>query len=164
MYLKVGLDPSSVTCYREVKKGCISSCPPLSLSCSRHRAATLLLPASPRRAHRYLTRWGSTSEVPISPLLLQGEVVSNHDELMSNFFAQADALALGKTPIELRSENVSMSSRKEASSRQLTGPCVLHQTACRWWPASHPLSAPVVAASSQHDPVIFTTLFCVCRA
>lgn len=37
---------------------------------------------------------------------LQGEVVSNHDELMSNFFAQADALALGKTPIELRSENV----------------------------------------------------------
>jgi glucose-6-phosphate isomerase len=37
---------------------------------------------------------------------LKGEVVSNHDELMSNFFAQADALALGKTPIELRSENV----------------------------------------------------------
>ena len=37
---------------------------------------------------------------------MQGEVVSNHDELMSNFFAQADALALGKTPIELRSENV----------------------------------------------------------
>lgn len=33
--------------------------------------------------------------------------MSNHDELMSNFFAQADALALGKTPIELRSENVS---------------------------------------------------------
>lgn len=38
--------------------------------------------------------------------LAQGEVVSNHDELMSNFFAQADALALGKTPVELRSENV----------------------------------------------------------
>ena len=36
-------------------------------------------------------------------------MVSNHDELMSNFFAQADALALGKTPIELRSENVSNS-------------------------------------------------------
>ena len=36
----------------------------------------------------------------------QGEVVSNHDELMSNFFAQADALAVGKTPVELRSENV----------------------------------------------------------
>ena len=33
-------------------------------------------------------------------------MVSNHDELMSNFFAQADALALGKTPVELRSENV----------------------------------------------------------
>ena len=25
------------------------------------------------------------------------EVVSNHDELMSNFFAQPDALALGKS-------------------------------------------------------------------
>ena len=36
----------------------------------------------------------------------QGEVVSNHDELMCNFFAQADALATGKTPVELRSENV----------------------------------------------------------
>ena len=33
-------------------------------------------------------------------------MVSNHDELMSNFFAQADALAMGKTPVELRSENV----------------------------------------------------------
>lgn len=32
--------------------------------------------------------------------------MSNHDELMSNFFAQADALAMGKTPVELRSENV----------------------------------------------------------
>lgn len=29
-------------------------------------------------------------------LLLSGEVVSNHDELMSNFFAQPDALAYGK--------------------------------------------------------------------
>jgi glucose-6-phosphate isomerase len=36
---------------------------------------------------------------------LKGEIVSNHDELMSNFFAQADALAYGKTPDELRSEN-----------------------------------------------------------
>ena len=32
--------------------------------------------------------------------------MSNHDELMSNFFAQADALAVGKSPVELRSENV----------------------------------------------------------
>ena len=38
--------------------------------------------------------------------MLQGEVVSNHDELMCNFFAQADALATGKTAIELRAENV----------------------------------------------------------
>ena len=37
---------------------------------------------------------------------MQGEVVSNHDELMCNFFAQADALANGKTPIELRAESV----------------------------------------------------------
>ena len=42
----------------------------------------------------------------ISAACLQGEVVSNHDELMCNFFAQADALAKGKTAIELRSENV----------------------------------------------------------
>ncbi|XP_062099434.1 glucose-6-phosphate isomerase, cytosolic-like isoform X2 [Humulus lupulus] len=30
------------------------------------------------------------------PVYLKGEVVSNHDELMSNFFAQPDALAYGK--------------------------------------------------------------------
>eukprot|EP00245_Coleochaete_scutata_P004800 TRINITY_DN177_c0_g5_i1.p1 TRINITY_DN177_c0_g5~~TRINITY_DN177_c0_g5_i1.p1 ORF type:complete len:573 (-),score=108.68 TRINITY_DN177_c0_g5_i1:883-2601(-) len=40
------------------------------------------------------------------PFSLPGEPVSNHDELMSNFFAQADALAYGKTPEELRAENV----------------------------------------------------------
>jgi glucose-6-phosphate isomerase len=32
-----------------------------------------------------------------TPTLLPGEPVSSHDELMSNFFAQPDALALGKT-------------------------------------------------------------------
>ena len=37
---------------------------------------------------------------------LKGEIVSNHDELMCNFFAQADALAYGKTALELRSQNV----------------------------------------------------------
>lgn len=37
---------------------------------------------------------------------LKGEVVSNHDELMCNFFAQADALAVGKSPIDLRAEGV----------------------------------------------------------
>jgi len=36
---------------------------------------------------------------------LEGEPVSNHDELMSNFFAQADALAYGKTLDEVRAEN-----------------------------------------------------------
>lgn len=36
----------------------------------------------------------------------QGESVSNHDELMSNFFAQADALAFGKTAEELRAAKV----------------------------------------------------------
>ncbi|KAL9242633.1 hypothetical protein vseg_016616 [Gypsophila vaccaria] len=40
------------------------------------------------------------------PVYLKGEVVSNHDELMSNFFAQADALAYGKTPEQLQKENV----------------------------------------------------------
>ena len=37
---------------------------------------------------------------------LKGEIVSNHDELMCNFFAQADALATGKNAVELRAENV----------------------------------------------------------
>ena len=32
--------------------------------------------------------------------------MSNHDELMCNFFAQADALAKGKSAVELRAENV----------------------------------------------------------
>ncbi|KAF6166629.1 hypothetical protein GIB67_005491 [Kingdonia uniflora] len=40
------------------------------------------------------------------PVYLKGEVVSNHDELMSNFFAQPDALAYGKTPEELLREKV----------------------------------------------------------
>lgn len=38
--------------------------------------------------------------------ILQDEIVSNHDELMCNFFAQADALAYGKSREELRSQNV----------------------------------------------------------
>ena len=33
-------------------------------------------------------------------------MVSNHDELMSNFFAQPDALAYGKTEEELRAAGV----------------------------------------------------------
>eukprot|EP00743_Colponemidia_sp_Colp-15_P003082 GILK01003331.1.p1 GENE.GILK01003331.1~~GILK01003331.1.p1 ORF type:complete len:556 (+),score=86.06 GILK01003331.1:155-1669(+) len=40
------------------------------------------------------------------PISLPGEPVSNHDELMSNFFAQPDALAYGKTEEELRREGV----------------------------------------------------------
>ncbi|KAJ8762297.1 hypothetical protein K2173_007454 [Erythroxylum novogranatense] len=40
------------------------------------------------------------------PVYLEGEVVNNHDELMSNFFAQPDALAYGKTPEQLQKENV----------------------------------------------------------
>ncbi|RDX68917.1 Glucose-6-phosphate isomerase, cytosolic 1 [Mucuna pruriens] len=40
------------------------------------------------------------------PVYLRGEVVSNHDELMSNFFAQPDALAYGKTTEQLQQENV----------------------------------------------------------
>jgi glucose-6-phosphate isomerase len=41
-----------------------------------------------------------------NPVHLDGEPVSNHDELMSNFFAQPDALALGKTADELKAEGV----------------------------------------------------------
>ncbi|XP_040996797.1 glucose-6-phosphate isomerase, cytosolic isoform X2 [Juglans microcarpa x Juglans regia] len=40
------------------------------------------------------------------PVYLKGEPVSNHDELMSNFFAQPDALAYGKTEEQLHKENV----------------------------------------------------------
>ncbi|KAG0498007.1 hypothetical protein HPP92_002698 [Vanilla planifolia] len=40
------------------------------------------------------------------PVYLKGEIVSNHDELMSNFFAQPDALAYGKTSSQLQNENV----------------------------------------------------------
>jgi glucose-6-phosphate isomerase len=41
-----------------------------------------------------------------NPISLPGEVVANHDELMSNFFAQPDALAYGKTVAELVAEGV----------------------------------------------------------
>mmetsp|Transcript_81654 Transcript_81654/g.141967 ORF Transcript_81654/g.141967 Transcript_81654/m.141967 type:complete len:546 (+) Transcript_81654:93-1730(+) len=41
-----------------------------------------------------------------NPIMLPGEPVSNHDELMSNFFAQPDALALGKTAEQLKAEGV----------------------------------------------------------
>jgi glucose-6-phosphate isomerase len=40
------------------------------------------------------------------PVYLKDEVVNNHDELMSNFFAQPDALAYGKTPEQLLKEDV----------------------------------------------------------
>ncbi|KAA8497950.1 Glucose-6-phosphate isomerase, cytosolic [Porphyridium purpureum] len=41
-----------------------------------------------------------------NPIELENESVSNHDELMSNFFAQPDALACGKTAEEVRAEGV----------------------------------------------------------
>jgi len=41
-----------------------------------------------------------------APMHVAGEPVSNHDELMANFFAQPDALAFGKTAEELRAEGV----------------------------------------------------------
>jgi glucose-6-phosphate isomerase len=40
------------------------------------------------------------------PLDLPGENVPSHDELMSNFFAQPDALAYGKTLVDLMQEGV----------------------------------------------------------
>mmetsp|Transcript_51985 Transcript_51985/g.125378 ORF Transcript_51985/g.125378 Transcript_51985/m.125378 type:complete len:818 (+) Transcript_51985:1228-3681(+) len=39
-------------------------------------------------------------------LCLDGESLSSHDELMSNFFAQPDALANGKTEEEVRAEGI----------------------------------------------------------
>lgn len=41
-----------------------------------------------------------------TPIQLDGEPVSNHDELMCNFFAQADALAFGKSSEEVKNEGV----------------------------------------------------------
>ena len=41
-----------------------------------------------------------------NPISVEGEAVSNHDELMANFFAQPDALAFGKTADELRAEGI----------------------------------------------------------
>ena len=41
-----------------------------------------------------------------TPITLAGEPVSSHEELMSNFFAQPDALALGKTVSQLKAEGV----------------------------------------------------------
>lgn len=41
-----------------------------------------------------------------NPVELKDEIVSNHDELMSNFFAQPDALALGKSEADLLEEGV----------------------------------------------------------
>eukprot|EP00592_Proboscia_alata_P003834 CAMPEP_0194370168 /NCGR_PEP_ID=MMETSP0174-20130528/18465_1 /TAXON_ID=216777 /ORGANISM="Proboscia alata, Strain PI-D3" /LENGTH=577 /DNA_ID=CAMNT_0039147471 /DNA_START=179 /DNA_END=1912 /DNA_ORIENTATION=+ len=63
-----------------------------------------------------------------SPVELEGEPVTNHDELMSNFFAQPDALAYGKTladcvaegiPEELREHKV-FSGNRPSSSMLLT--------------------------------------------
>lgn len=59
-----------------------------------------------------------------TPVELENEVVNNHDELMSNFFAQPDALAYGKTlndliqegvPEELRQHKVFMGNRPSSS-------------------------------------------------
>lgn len=41
-----------------------------------------------------------------TPIKLDGEVVNNHNELMSNFFAQPDALAVGKSIEELKASGV----------------------------------------------------------
>lgn len=41
-----------------------------------------------------------------TPVNLPGEAVPNHEELMSNFFAQPDALAMGKDYEKLKEEKV----------------------------------------------------------
>jgi glucose-6-phosphate isomerase len=42
-----------------------------------------------------------------TPIHLDTESVSNHDELMTNFFAQADAFAIGKSEEDLLKQGVS---------------------------------------------------------
>ena len=44
-----------------------------------------------------------------TPIDSESEPVASHDELMSNFFAQPDALALGKDIDQLKAEGVSES-------------------------------------------------------
>jgi len=41
-----------------------------------------------------------------TPISMDGEPVTNHQELMSNFFAQPDALALGKDIETLKAEGI----------------------------------------------------------
>jgi len=41
-----------------------------------------------------------------TPIKLEEFPYSNHDELMCNFFAQADALAIGRSKEELKEANV----------------------------------------------------------
>ena len=41
-----------------------------------------------------------------TPINMDGEVVTNHNELMSNFFAQPDALAIGKDIQTLKDQGV----------------------------------------------------------
>ena len=41
-----------------------------------------------------------------TPINMEGEVVTNHNELMSNFFAQPDALAIGKDIQTLKDQGV----------------------------------------------------------
>jgi glucose-6-phosphate isomerase len=45
-------------------------------------------------------------QVSQHPIKVKGEAVANHDELMANFFAQPDALALGKSAEQCRAEGV----------------------------------------------------------
>lgn len=69
-----------------------------SALCLRRNGFTLAVP-SPLRDTLCcsLMRWLVLVSLVLFPLsVLAGEVVSNHDELMCNFFAQADALACGK--------------------------------------------------------------------
>lgn len=74
---------------------------------------------------------------------LEGETVSNHDELMSNFFAQCDALAYGKTEQELREEGV-------------PEPLIPHKVRalCNWH------SSPTQTLFSQHGKMPVMTFKC----
>ena len=58
---------------------------------------------------------------PLLPPYLEGEIVSNHDELMCNFFAQADALAVGIRARLLSLVNHDNMTREGKSATKLLG-------------------------------------------
>lgn len=92
------------------------------------------------------------------PLLLAGEIVSNHDELMCNFFAQADALATGKV-------QCSTGYHRTVTYRNGTGhdTTPLHDTTaqqCRMAYSCCPLPFPSIRRGHQVCPLLLVAMCC----